>query len=378
MPGARKQANANICITNQKGGCGKTNTATNLAAGLARKGERVLLMDLDPQAPIASGVGVKPPEDMLPIAEALRKKRLQEIVCETPIAGLFVTPGDVSLDHQALANEPLRDTILQRALAPLHGRVRLHPHRHRPASRPRDLNAIMAADWLILPCEADKESLLSLKRTLEVAFEYIQHRPEVDPEGFYKVLWTICDDRDKTINDWFAQQLKKLGNPPLRTVIHKATAFKKARGHGLSIFDYREKFPESPGRRAGPPISNDSPRRSFRMNPREEIPASIDLPPTPARRMGAAEKARALIMPVPDPAPAGGLGRPGDAPVGTFAKLTTRVPPDQLEWLKGEAKRYRAEHPRAPKVTIEELIRVAIDHLKEAKNLDALIAKHRV
>jgi hypothetical protein len=66
------------------------------------------------------------------------------------------------------------------------------------------------------------------------------------------------------------------------------------------------------------------------------------------------------------------------APASTFAKLTTRVPPDQLEWLKGEAKRYRAEHPRAPKVTIEELIRVAIDHLKEAKNLDALIAKHRV
>jgi hypothetical protein len=110
------------------------------------------------------------------------------------------------------------------------------------------------------------------------------------------------------------------------------------------------------------------------MSQREEIPASVDLPATPARRMGAAEKARALITPVPDPAPA---VETAPAP-STFAKLTTRVPPDQLDWLKGEAKRYRAEHPRAPKVTIEELIRVAIDHLKEAKNLDALIAKHRV
>jgi hypothetical protein len=115
------------------------------------------------------------------------------------------------------------------------------------------------------------------------------------------------------------------------------------------------------------------------MSQREEIPASVDLPPTPARRMGAAEKARALISPVPDPAPAGrtpAAVETAPAP-STFAKLTTRVPPDQLDWLKGEAKRYRAEHPRAPKVTIEELIRVAIDHLKEAKNLDALIAKHR-
>jgi hypothetical protein len=69
---------------------------------------------------------------------------------------------------------------------------------------------------------------------------------------------------------------------------------------------------------------------------------------------------------------------PAATGTSTFTKLTTRIPPDQLEWLKGEVKRYRAEHPRAPKITIEELIRVAIDNLKDAKNLDALIAKHRV
>jgi len=110
------------------------------------------------------------------------------------------------------------------------------------------------------------------------------------------------------------------------------------------------------------------------MSQREEIPASVDLPPTPARRMGAAEKARTLITPLAEPAPA---KEPAPAPANTFAKLTTRIPPDQLAWLKDEAKRYRTAHPRAPKVTIEELIRVAIDHLKEAKNLDVLIAKHR-
>jgi hypothetical protein len=104
------------------------------------------------------------------------------------------------------------------------------------------------------------------------------------------------------------------------------------------------------------------------MSQREEIPAEVDLPQTPARRMGAAEKARQLLTPV----------EPAQPPASGFTKLTTRIPPDQLEWLKAEVKRYRAEHPRAPKITIEELIRVAIDSLKEAKNLDALIAKHRV
>jgi chromosome partitioning protein len=240
-----------ICITNQKGGCGKTVTATNLASGLARQGKRVLLMDLDPQAPLASGLGVQPPEDILPIADAIKKKRVEDIILESPTPNLFVAPGDVSLDHQTLANEPLRDTILSRALAPVRDRFDFILLDTPPHLDLVTLNAIMASDWLILPCDADKESLLSLKRTLEVAFEYIQHRPEVDPETFYKVLITIFDDRDKTMNVWFEEQLGKLGNPPFQTKIHRATAFKKARAYGLSIFDYTQKHTGYAGGRRG-------------------------------------------------------------------------------------------------------------------------------
>ena len=248
---AGMRAMPTITITNQKGGCGKTVTATNLAAGLARQGSRVLLVDLDPQAPIASGLGVQAPKDMLPIAEAIKRKRLSEIVLETPTANLFIVPGDVSLDHQALANEPLRDTLLTRALAPLQGQFDYVLLDTPPHLDLVTLNAIMASDWLVLPCDADKEALLSLKRTLEVAFEYIQHRPEVIPETFYKVLITIYDDRDKTMNGWFEEQLRRLGNPPFATKIHRATAFKKARAHGMSIFDYTEKHSGYAGGRRG-------------------------------------------------------------------------------------------------------------------------------
>jgi chromosome partitioning protein len=245
------QAMPTICVTNQKGGCGKTATAINLASGLARKGLSVLVMDLDPQAPIAPGLGVRPSEDMLPIAEAIKKKRLPEIVLPTPTENLSVVPGDVSLDHAALTNEPLRDTLLQRALAPLREQFDYILLDTPPHLDLVTLNAIMAADWLILPCDSDKESLLSLKRTLEVAFEYIQHRPEVDPERFYRVLVTIYDDRDKTMNVWFEEQLKKLGNAPFETKIHRATAFKKARAYGLSIFDYTERHSGYAGGRRG-------------------------------------------------------------------------------------------------------------------------------
>ena len=104
------------------------------------------------------------------------------------------------------------------------------------------------------------------------------------------------------------------------------------------------------------------------MRQREEIPASIDLPQTPpARRMEAVEKARQMMAPPTAPSP----------PTNGQVKLTTRVPADLVEWLKAEVKRYRSQHPRVPKLTIEELMRVAIENLKEAKNIDALVTRHR-
>jgi cellulose biosynthesis protein BcsQ len=99
----------------------------------------------------------------------------------------------------------------------------------------------MAADWLILPCDVDRESLLSLVRTLEVTSEYVRYRPEVDPIDFYKVLVTMFDHRDQVVNAWFDAQLGQLACPQFRTRVRRATAFKKARANGLSIFDYQER-----------------------------------------------------------------------------------------------------------------------------------------
>jgi len=133
------------------------------------------------------------------------------------------------------------------------------------------------------------------------------------------------------------------------------------------------------------------------MNTREAIGASVALSPIPARRIDAAEKARQLVAPppavaakaVPDPAPAptdtgkrsrndtGIRDRKHAAPTSRLSKLTTRVFPEQLEWLKLEITRHREQNPRAPRVTVEELTRVALEHLRETGNLENLIAKYR-
>ncbi len=71
-------------------------------------------------------------------------------------------------------------------------------------------------------------------------------------------------------------------------------------------------------------------------------------------------------------------GKGGEAPSAPpVTKLTTRLPSEQVEWLKGEAQGYRERHPRWPRVTLEELLAIAIDHLREAKHLDSVIGKHR-
>lgn len=103
------------------------------------------------------------------------------------------------------------------------------------------------------------------------------------------------------------------------------------------------------------------------MSSREQLRAAVPL--TAPRRADAADRAAALIEARPPAAAA-------EVAAGT-CKLTTRVRADQLAWLQDQARTYHRRHPRAPKLTIEELVRLALDNLRDAPNLDGLIARSR-
>ena len=144
-----------IAITQQKGGVAKTTTAIHLAAGLARAGLRTLLIDLDPQGPVAPGLGVNPPADLIPLADAVAARVLAEVILPAPTPNLFVAPGDPGLDPAAFARLPkptrgARLPLLLRRRRPADvrrpvgfGSIRtdVHKQRPRPSSRPATSSA---------------------------------------------------------------------------------------------------------------------------------------------------------------------------------------------------------------------------------------------
>lgn len=228
-----------IAVVNQKGGVGKTTTTINLGAYLAEMGKYVLLVDLDPQANATSGLGVDYRNLNQGIYEALSGGcMMREVVLPTPHVGYRIAPATPAL---AGANIELvglenREFRLAQSLLEIRSDYDIILIDCPPSLGLLTVNALVAADYVLIPIQAEYYALEGLGQLLEtVSLVRDNLKPELDILG---AVITMFDKRTK-LSDQVMQELYKFfPNKIFRSVIPRNIRLSEAPSHGKSIIHY--------------------------------------------------------------------------------------------------------------------------------------------
>jgi chromosome partitioning protein len=234
-----------IAISNQKGGVGKTTTSVNLAAGLARRGQRVLLVDLDPQGNASSGLGQPRSELTMGVLDLLLEYRdAESVLTPTSVEGLDLLPATTELvgAEVELVDAPRREHRLRRGLQPLRDRYDWMIIDCPPSLGLLTVNALAAADSVLIPLQAEyyaMEGLGDLVRTIQAVQRGLN--PDLRREG---VVITMTDTRNKLCREVERQARAVFGAEVFETSIPRNVRLGEAPSHGRSVIDYD---PRSPG-----------------------------------------------------------------------------------------------------------------------------------
>ena len=231
-----------MAVANQKGGVGKTTTAINLGAALARRDRRVLLVDLDPQGNASTGLGV-PPEDRRVTSYdlLLGEAAPQEAAHATTVANLRLVPAtsDLSAADLELGRRQGRTHLLRGALRqPLMDDLALDyilidcP----PSLNILTINALIAAHSVLVPLQSEFFALEGLSQLMLTIREVRQTaNPSLRIEG---VALTMVDRRTSLAQQVEADARENLGTLVFQTVIPRNVRLSEAPSHAQSVLDY--------------------------------------------------------------------------------------------------------------------------------------------
>jgi len=263
-----------IACANQKGGVGKTTTVVNLGTYLALAGQRVLVIDLDPQGNATSGFGIdRNTLDQSVYDAVIDSAALRDLVVDTPIAGVSLVPSSIALAGAEIELAPIeqRERRLARLVGPIADDFDYVLLDCPPSLGLLTVNALTAADAVLIPIQCEYyalEGLTQLIATIDLVRDHLN--PPLEIKG---VVLTMYDARTNLSADVAAEVRRHLDGAVFDTIVPRSVRLSEAPSYGLPIAVYR---PDSRGADAYRALASELLARDGKPATPSSAPTEVD------------------------------------------------------------------------------------------------------